>query len=359
MPTGLHIESHIVSLRPYGEELDTYVKHYRPVMEPTCSLKERQPVKNSVTLIFLHGLAGLKELWEPMIERLFELEKAAGPLETRVTIADVWAIDSPDHGESAVLNEDALRTRDDPLTCIDYARTVVALSQSGLISTRTPSFSTILVGHCGGAVSAVLSTRSELFTKPMQTQVDGIILISPWLFSIEMVMSHPDAHEEASQLLGYCMGTIDTWSSREEALAYFGSLDVWKTWDPRVLRLYVHHGITALRSQINPAGKHRVTLSYPRARERRAAQMLIGVPAMLEHLPQLCRSVPVHIAFGEKQTKGVRELQRAICNQLCPLASITDLPNTGHKAVQQSPSLVAEVIWNFLLSRKGLPYSKL
>ena len=89
-----------------------------------------------------------------------------------MVVIDAWTIDCPDHGESASLNEAVLKHRD-PLgesfqrsyatkretitfdtAPIHYAKTVIALFQSGLLSTCARSSKIILVGHCGGAISA-------------------------------------------------------------------------------------------------------------------------------------------------------------------------------------------------------------
>ena len=61
-----------------------------------------------VTLVFMHGTAAHKELGEPMIQRLFENQQAA----TRRTVQfhDMWSLDMPNQGDSAMLNEETLRS---------------------------------------------------------------------------------------------------------------------------------------------------------------------------------------------------------------------------------------------------------
>ena len=64
--------------------------------------------ENVVTLVFVHGNGGHKELGEPTIQRLFENQQAA----TRRTIRfhDIWSLDMPNQGDSAILNEETLRS---------------------------------------------------------------------------------------------------------------------------------------------------------------------------------------------------------------------------------------------------------
>ena len=61
---------------------------------------------NGFTIILLHGTGFHKELWEPTIEDLFALLSQGG-LESE--IREVWTIDSPNHGDSAILNEQAMK----------------------------------------------------------------------------------------------------------------------------------------------------------------------------------------------------------------------------------------------------------
>ena len=58
------------------------------------------------TLIVLHSTSFHKETWEPILQDLFELVSQSN---TEVLIRDAWAVDCPNHGESGVLNNQALK----------------------------------------------------------------------------------------------------------------------------------------------------------------------------------------------------------------------------------------------------------
>ena len=58
------------------------------------------------TLIVLHSTSFHKETWEPTLQDLFELVSQSN---TEVLIRDAWAVDCPNHGESGVLNNQALK----------------------------------------------------------------------------------------------------------------------------------------------------------------------------------------------------------------------------------------------------------
>jgi len=61
----------------------------------------------ALTLICLHSTSFHKETWEATIEDLFALQ--AQDTKKTVVIQDVWAIDCPNHGESALLNKELMK----------------------------------------------------------------------------------------------------------------------------------------------------------------------------------------------------------------------------------------------------------
>jgi pimeloyl-ACP methyl ester carboxylesterase len=62
--------------------------------------------QNGSTLILAHGTGFHKEIWEPIIERIFLENAKPGGLRIR----DAWAIDAPNHGDAAALNVATLKT---------------------------------------------------------------------------------------------------------------------------------------------------------------------------------------------------------------------------------------------------------
>lgn len=57
----------------------------------------------SLTLILLHGLGSHKETWEPLLAHLLARPEGRNILE-------VYSIENPNHGESALVNSDVLET---------------------------------------------------------------------------------------------------------------------------------------------------------------------------------------------------------------------------------------------------------
>jgi pimeloyl-ACP methyl ester carboxylesterase len=60
---------------------------------------------DALTLVLTHGTGFYKESWEPTLDDLFKLVDSEG---NRVKIQDVWALDTPTHGDSFALNAKAL-----------------------------------------------------------------------------------------------------------------------------------------------------------------------------------------------------------------------------------------------------------
>ena len=67
------------------------------------SSKTREEV---LTLVFMHGNGAHKEHWEPTIQQLFENQQAA--TQRTVQFHDMWSLDMPNQGDSAILNEETL-----------------------------------------------------------------------------------------------------------------------------------------------------------------------------------------------------------------------------------------------------------
>ena len=89
----------IGELCPDADDHDTFSKTREDVLTP----------------VFVHGIGAHKEHWEPTIQQLFQNQQAA----TRGTVRfrDMWTLDLPNHGDSAILNEETLLLGYDSDTC--------------------------------------------------------------------------------------------------------------------------------------------------------------------------------------------------------------------------------------------------
>lgn len=141
---------------PSGQPLSVAAKRYR--------YGGKTP-PNGITLLLFHGLGQRersvvlpaplyayrrldKEQWEPILDKLFTLQSAKSAFQQ---IREAWSFDWQSHGESAVLNEDAVK--DDPKS----ARTFSGYSPQDL--SFIPSTALDLWGY---AIAQFL--KSGLFT---------------------------------------------------------------------------------------------------------------------------------------------------------------------------------------------------
>jgi hypothetical protein len=82
---------HITAKRYYWDEL--------PGFDPNDP--------DAITLVLLHATGFHKETWEPSLERVFHL--ASRSKIGDVKIREAWAIECPNHGASAQLNDSTLQ----------------------------------------------------------------------------------------------------------------------------------------------------------------------------------------------------------------------------------------------------------
>lgn len=94
MSSSVHSQSFVFDPRPSYPLVSTVKRYWRPTSPNFAD-------PDAFTLIFLHGTNFHKEIWEATIDDLFDL--CGG------RIRDIWAIDAPNHGDAAILNEETLQ----------------------------------------------------------------------------------------------------------------------------------------------------------------------------------------------------------------------------------------------------------
>jgi len=106
----------------------------------------------AITLIVLHSTSFHKETWQPTLERIFQRASSRFSSKT-VNIKCAWAIDCPNHGVSAGLNEEALRQAPFHRTCeLTFVTRplprISTLSQLDAANMQRPSIGSCLL-DCG------------------------------------------------------------------------------------------------------------------------------------------------------------------------------------------------------------------
>ncbi|KAJ7055554.1 Alpha/beta hydrolase family-domain-containing protein [Mycena amicta] len=235
------------------------------------------------TLVFAHALGFHKEQCEPMIGDLYHL------LPSSTRIHEVWSVDAPHCGEAAELNEEYLRWGyDEMFGWQEYARALHAFL-AGLGTGVDVDFTKrrlVFVGHSLGAIAQVLSLT-------YQPQLNPEIMIL-----LEMPSHIPeDVRHAHNYLADGSEKRRDIWPSREAAFELFNSRGAWKSWDPRVLRLFVDHSLRALPSLEYP-DRAGVTLRCTRRQETATYRDKHGPFVIYVTIGSIAKRVPIHLVYG-------------------------------------------------------------
>jgi len=151
----------------------------------------------------------------------------------------------------------------------------------------------------------------------------------------------------------------DIWVTREAALAWYSRRAPWQKWDPRVLRLFIDHGLRDLPTATYPDREVGVTRRCTRDQEAASYVYFEDAFDSLDRLKELCASIPVHTILGSDIDLVSRETHEGVIdrNQGRQMASVTEI-NSGHLIAQEKPAELASVFWR-ILNADNTRHSKL
>ncbi|KAH8990763.1 Alpha/beta hydrolase fold-1 [Lactarius akahatsu] len=334
---ALRSQTYVFDARPHYPLLVSVKRYWVPEFESTDP--------DAITLILAHALSFTKEHWEPLLEDLYGLlavtPRNSSPIPK---IRDVWAIECPNHGEGAVLNEETLlEGYTSAFSWEEYAR-AVHLVLNGLgkgINVDFKSRNLVGVGHSMGA-SAIVLTRTIY---PFVSWSTAIL--------IEPMFVHRDNFTGVEKfLLKGALKRSDVWPSREGAYKLLRERSL-KSWDPRVVDIFVKYGLRELPTLTHPDKTQGVTLSCTKAQEFATYGENIGRLKAQWFLATFCKDVPTHVVFGEIADLKNREFVKQVYGD--GLRTTSFVKNAGHLAVYHNPAGVADVILNVLRGLRVVP----
>ncbi|KAL5536392.1 hypothetical protein ACEPAF_214 [Sanghuangporus sanghuang] len=317
---------------PEGEQFKISVKNY--------TLTDGRTIPESITPItaFLaHGIGLHKELYEPFLDDLSRLQMEQTP---SYCITEVWAIDCPNHGYSALLNEENLKLSNGRFTSpMDYVQCFLALLDSGIVK-DLESKQLVFVGHSAGATTVVL-TIEELMRRKRPNPFSALILLECPLLGTPMASGAERndrwINKESPIIAELLRGKRDKWPSRDVALKSLSKSVPFNSWENRVLELYVKHGLRPLPTWFYPDDKDGVTPKCYKIHEVQGFTDSQATLAMSEALPRICDNIPVHLVFAERSflRPSDKEIELLIgrmddkypCDKY---ASTTLVPGAGH-----------------------------
>jgi pimeloyl-ACP methyl ester carboxylesterase len=183
-------------------------------------------------LFFMHGIGHHKEMWEPTLEELLQLEDRNLEIHN---IQEAWAVDYETHGESAILNEEAMKAHPQHVATYEAAEIYAKIFHTHLSHFNPNIHDLVAIGHSAGCVITILSTMYF----PGRANVipySSIILIEPALKAQHLLHEHTDVYLAVKAMTP---SRRDIWGSRAEAKEYFAKRLPWMLWDKRVLDIYV------------------------------------------------------------------------------------------------------------------------
>jgi alpha-beta hydrolase superfamily lysophospholipase len=297
---------------------------------------------DAFTLIVLHSTSFHKETWESTLQHFLGGGIQSGRTSPKIRCA--WVIECPNHGESAALNNDALQRPPfyRAFGCEKYAEAVHRFMSSGPALPTPVDFrrqKLIGIGHSlGGVVISILPTLEPVFN------FSALVLVEPLLSPGGM----GNLHELKSKLIRGAYERRDVWASREDALRY---LRPRTSWDPRVLDLYVKHGLRIHQAPKHHSGPyHGVTLACSRDEEVTMYSDPTGSDKGLQAIDDLCVRIPVSVIFGDDNDYIPRSVQDALVDPASGrcFRTVTRIKGVGHLIPQHLPENLSEVLLDVL-----------
>ncbi|KAH9847864.1 alpha/beta-hydrolase [Lenzites betulinus] len=322
--------------RGEGEYRNAWVRYRLPPNPEADEAKKFEGVR--LSLILLHAVAAHSEIWIPMLEDLFTIQRTTPT--NAFTVVEAWSLEAPNHGRAAVLNEKLLPDLTKGITGVRWANLVKDFMQSGLAE---PGTRFVSIGHSAGTSVAVQCADGFPLNR---LPVASMILIEPPMMTPEGVERATEAGAVLMLAPEIAAMRKDIWPSREAARTWLAKRYPWRRWDPRVLDLYVKHGLRDLPTVTYP-DKEGVTLTHTRVQESTGYTHHADAFISLERLKEFCSIIPVHCIFGQNNEMVPEETQAEITNEKVgrKMRSIVRLAKTGHLAVQENPRGVALAIW--------------
>ncbi|KAH9968080.1 Alpha/beta hydrolase fold-1 [Russula dissimulans] len=326
-------QSYVFDARPRYPLLVSVKRYWVPGFESTDA--------DAATLILAHAISFHKEIWKPFLEDLYGQvavsSRGSAPLPK---IRDVWSIDCPNHGDSAILNEETLLSGYTPIfTWEEYAQAIhLILNGFGKgIDVNFKSRNLFGLGHSMGAAAIILSG-----TMYPSVQWSSVILVEPMYVGPHFIQ------QESTSWVDGARRRRDVWSSREEAYQQFRERS-FKSWNPRVIDIYTRYGLRDLPTLTHSDKTQGVTLKCTKVQEAATYAENHGRIKSQRFLSTFCKEVPTHVVFGaigDVNPVGNREFVKEVEGHGFRTTSVVE--NAGHLIVQENPAAVAKVVWNIL-----------
>lgn len=232
---GQHIRHYAGANRHRDEDVQYLeVKQYTP-------LDNKSAQEGDITVIGTCAVSFPKEMYEPLWDDLLAKFNSIG-----LRVRSIWCMDKSDHGASGILNEEI--QGDDP-SYFDLSRDILNMIN---IFREHMVLPLVGIGHSMGGTALIELSRIHPRLLTSLVVVDPIV--------------GPKIHASGVPLVYGNSRRPDLWPSREEAEKSFRAAKALKSWDPRVMNLWLKHGFRDTPTLLYPE-PGRVTLRTTKATE--------------------------------------------------------------------------------------------
>lgn len=301
--------------------------------------------KDGLTLVFTHGLASHKEQYDPTIARLLS------HAQTRATIRDIWVLDLPNHGQTALLNRPVLDARKAAgkamCTTKDFA-----LYLRAFLSTPSLKSSTVVgVAHSGSCTLWIFALTSM----PPSLTPFALIMVEPTLMFPSLTPTDPRSIHGAANVRG-SLAKRDRWMDREALTRWLvGGKGVWRKWDKRVLSGYVRYGFEeANESDLGTGKKKSYVTPTLRKDEESPLYACLSHTVEPESLGRACRAVEeagrgVHVIWADFEEFVSKAAKKEILDAAeHRVVSQRIIKGAGHLIPQEKPDEFGEALVEIL-----------
>ncbi|KAF9068274.1 Alpha/beta hydrolase fold-1 [Rhodocollybia butyracea] len=339
MSSSLLSESYTWDPRPYYPLVSAIKRYWKPSW------------KDGLTLVFTHGTGFGKEHWEPTIDDLVDIIEQQS---SKIKIREIWSIDAPNHGDSAILNEEKLQWGYEPTFqwgeygrsihsfLTGRGRTLLGSTLEGKVvgNFDFSSHTLVGIGHSVGAVALLLGLD---FAPSIESLFASMICVEPMIMDPSVILT-----TNSGKLAQASDSRRDIWPSREDAYKTLKARKMWKVWDDRVLKIFVETGLRPLPTLDYPDIKEGVTLKCSRKQEAAVYRDSHGYSTVYRGFRCYASRVRIHLCYGTIHdyipAENIEDVLKNAIGGTQNLASFGYIEGVGHTAPHQNPRKVAEKI---------------
>ncbi|KAL0945388.1 hypothetical protein HGRIS_000882 [Hohenbuehelia grisea] len=305
---------------------------------------------DGVTLLLFHAMMLHKETYHTMLTSLLQVPG--------LRIKDVWCIENPNHGRSAVMNTELLDSPQYRERCVysdclpllqshitisygltgtarEYARAIYTFLSATSHGVDFRRRKLVGMGHSAGGVALM----SLLEMRP-KIRFEAILLldagVAPAIKSSLMLLG---------SFIRIASSKMHTWDSLEEAIEALASQPAFKAWHPDIFKSFIAYGLKPVGSSSKAV---KLTLSPIHEATYYASDYILGPAA--KTFVDLTRedSIPIHVIIASPdEYKGrMNDLKSFQIQHVSKMSrsGVHYVERGGHLFPQSEPALAAQAI---------------